>query len=172
MSRGLQIAFGCLLVFMLSGCPISRAEDPGTPDYAVIQLQVQVNRPAGQVWKKVGENYCAIAEWLKVTCHYATGSGDVGTVRVINDTTLEPMVAKTALSYTYSQSAGTMALYSYHGTVAVEPDGKDQSTIHYTLFYNQAALPSDAERTSQHARLTARFQGALDAMKTMVETQP
>ena len=94
-----------------------------------------------------------------------------GTVRVINDTVLEPMVAKTAWSYTYWQSAGSMATMSYHGAVSIEPDGLGKSVLRYTLFYNQAAMASDAVRASEHARLTARFQGALDAMKVIAEAQ-
>ena len=133
-------------------------------------MQVNVDRTPAQVWKRVGD-YCTIAEWLKVTCEYASGSGDVGTVRRINGTTLEPMVAKTAFSYTYWQAAGTMAPYSYHGTVAVEPTAAGKSKLTYTLFYDQSAMASDAMRASEHERLATRFQGALDSMKALAESR-
>lgn len=137
-------------------------------DYVVITRQVSVDRSPDQVWKRIG-GYCAISEWLKVTCEYASGSGDVGSVRRLNGTILEPMVAKTAYSYTYTQTAGTMANNFYHGTVAVEPSAGGKSIIYYTLFYDQATLASDALRTSEHERLGTRFQGALDTMKALAE---
>jgi hypothetical protein len=170
MSLRLQAVLGSLIASAILS-QAAPAADSAAPDYVVISLQAQVNRPAEQVWKHVGD-YCAISEWLKTSCQYASGTGDVGTVRVINNTTFEPMVSRTAWSYTYSQSAGTMAANSYHGTVAVEPDGQGKALIKYTLFYNQAAMPSDAVRASERARLTARFQGVLAGMKASVEAQP
>lgn len=171
MSPYLRAVSISLLVLVFVYPSPARPVDTGTPDYAVVSLHVEVNRPAEQVWKRVGENYCSISEWLKVTCRYSSGSGDVGTVRVINDTTIEPMVAKTRWSYTYSQTAGTMAATFYHGTVAIEPNGPGKSVLKYTLMYNQAAMPSDEVRKSEHARITTRFQGALDAMKAEAEAQ-
>lgn len=151
-------------------CASAGAADSTAPDYTVVSLQVQVNRPADQVWKRVSD-YCAISEWLKTTCHYSSGSGDVGTVRVVNDTTIEPMVAKTAWSYTYTQTAGSVAANSYHGTVAIEPDGPGKSILKYTLFYNQAMFDSEAKRSAERARITTRFQAALDAMKAVAEAK-
>ena len=154
-----------LVLVLAAGLPSAWAAD-----YVVITRQVDVDRPADQVWKRIG-SYCAIAEWLKVTCDYSSGSGDVGSVRRINGTNIEPMVAKTPLSYTYWQTAGNMAASSYHGTLAVEPEGAGRSRIFYTLFYDQAAMASDAVRTSERERLTQRFQGALDTMKAIVEAR-
>lgn len=162
---------GLILLRVASVAAPAQAPNSSPTDYVIINLQVQVNRPADQVWKRVGD-YCAIADWLKVSCHYATGSGDVGTVRVINDTTLEPMVAKSAWSYTYTQTAGSMATTTYHGTVSIEPNGAGKSTIKYLLMYNQAALASDEVRASEHTRISTRFQGALDAMKVIAESKP
>jgi len=84
---------------------------------------------------------------------------------------LEPMVAKTEFSYTYWQTAGNMAPMAYHGTLAVEQDGADKSKLVYTLFYDQAAMASDATRASERERLTSRFQAALDTMKTLAEAK-
>ena len=171
MSLRLRVAIASFFAVALLGASAAPAADSATPDYVVVSLQVQVNRPAAQVWKRVSD-YCAISEWLKVTCRYSSGSGDVGTVRVINDTTIEPMVAKTAWSYTYTQTAGAVAANSYHGTVAIEPDGSGKSILKYTLFYNQAVFDSEAKRNAERARITTRFQGALDAMKAAAEAQP
>jgi hypothetical protein len=172
MSLRLRVVLGALLALGCFGILPASAADSSTPDYVVINLQVQVNRPAEQVWKKVGEDYCAIVQWLKVTCKLSSGSGEVGTVRVINDTTIEPMVAKTPWSYTYTQTAGAMAPRTYHGTIAIEPNGTGKSVLKYTLFYNQAVIATDAERASEHTRIATRFQGALDAMKAIAEAQP
>ncbi|MEO8737640.1 MAG: SRPBCC family protein [Edaphobacter sp.] len=153
------------IVFLASSVLSARAAD-----YVVITREVSVNRSPDQVWKRIG-NYCSIADWLKVTCEYASGSGEVGTVRRINGTTIEPMVAKTPYSYTYWQTVGNMAPTSYHGTVAVEPAGAGKSRLTYTLFYDQAALGSDSLRSSEHERLATRFQAALYSMKTIAEAR-
>jgi hypothetical protein len=154
-----------VIAFVISGATLMHAAD-----YVVIQRQVEVNRSAADVWKRVG-GYCAIADWLKVSCDYVSGSGEVGSIRRINGTNLEPMVAKTNYSYTYWQTVGNMAPMSYHGTLAVEPESANKSKLVYTLFYDQAAMPSDAVRASEQERLTQRFQGALDMMKSLAEAK-
>lgn len=138
-------------------------------DYVVIRHEVPVARPADQVWARVGD-YCAIREWMGVTCSYVSGTGGVGTVRALRDATvLEPMVAKTAHSYTYAQTLGNMAGKEYHGTLAVEPDGANRSKLSYTLIYDQATMPSDAVRASERARIDKRFGELLLVMKGMAE---
>lgn len=145
----------------------------GTPaaaaDYVVIRHEVEVQRPAEQVWARIG-GYCAIAEWMKISCDYASGTGDVGTVRRLGGAaTVEVMVARTAHSYTYLQTVGKMAPAGYHGTLAAEPDGPGKSRLFYTLFYDQSAMPSDAVRQSEHDRLDHRFADLLGVMKTLAE---
>ncbi|WP_116091693.1 SRPBCC family protein [Sphingomonas crusticola] len=148
---------------------VSFAPTVHAADYVTIRHDVTVARSADRVWARIG-GYCAIAEWMKVTCDYASGSGDVGTVRRLRDaTTIEPMVAKTTHSYTYVQTVGAMVATNFHGTLAVEPDGTTRSRLSYTLFYDQGALPSDAVRRSEHARLDKRFQELLGVMKNLAE---
>ena len=140
-------------------------------DYVTIRKEVTVARPADAVWARIGD-YCGIAEWMKVTCTYVSGNGDVGTVRTLNNATvLEPMVAKTARSYTYVQTQGNLAHAAYHGTLAAEPDGPRRTRLVYTLFYDQAALASDALRASEHARLDKRFLDLLTEMKRLAEAK-
>jgi hypothetical protein len=147
----------------LAGTPVDAAT------YVTIIKQVQVERSADAVWKKVGD-FCAISVWMKTTCEYTSGTGGVGTVRrILNGATVEPMVAQTAHSYTYWQSAGNMAATGFHGTLAVEPDGSGRSRLSYTLFYDESALPSDAVRAAQRERLNGRFQELLGVMKSMAE---
>lgn len=155
-----------LLIGALATAPAAAA----TPDYVTIVERVTVDRPVEAVWARIG-GYCAIADWLKVTCELASGTGEVGTVRRLNGTTLEPMVARTATSYAYWQSAGNMTPYSYHGSLAAEPAGKARTTLIYTLFYDQSPMPSDAVRASEHQRLETRFQGALADMKRLAEAK-
>ncbi|CUS43363.1 MAG: SRPBCC family protein [Pseudomonadota bacterium] len=139
-------------------------------DYVVIRKEILVDRPADAVWKRVG-GYCAIAEWLKLKCEIVSGSGDVGTIRRLNDTTVEPMVASTPHSYTYSQTAGGMAGFAYNGTLAVEPAGTGKSRIVYTLIYDAALMPSDEVRKAQFDRINPRFQGAVETMKALAEAK-
>ncbi|WP_336963134.1 SRPBCC family protein [Sphingobium aquiterrae] len=140
-------------------------------DHVVIRHEVAVARPADAVWKAIGD-YCAIRDWMQTDCDYARGHGEVGTIRRIrNHSTSEVMVASTAHSYTYWQTVGNMAPYDYHGTLAVEPDGPNRARLSYTLFYDQAAMPSDAVRASEHARIDKRFADLLGVMKTMAEAR-
>ena len=72
------------------------------PDYYRLELDVAINKPAAEVWSKVG-GYCDISEWLSLDCEITQGDGGIGTVRVLNGTIVEPMVAQTELSYGYTQ---------------------------------------------------------------------
>lgn len=154
----------------LMGLGVALAGTPAVAaTYVTIIKQVRVERGADVVWKRVGD-FCAISVWMKTTCEYTSGTGDVGTVRrILNGATVEPMVAQTAHSYTYWQSVGNMAATGFHGTLAVEPDGSGRSRLSYTLFYDESALPSDEVRAAQRERLNGRFQELLGVMKTMAE---
>jgi hypothetical protein len=149
---------------------MAAAAPAAASDYVVIRKEILVDRSADAVWKRVG-GYCAIAEWLKVKCEIVSGAGDVGTIRRLNDTTLEPMVASTAHSYTYGQTAGGMATFAYNGTLAVEPAGTGKSRIVYTLIYDAALMPSDDVRKAQFDRINPRFQGAIETMKALAEAE-
>jgi hypothetical protein len=136
-------------------------------DYAVIHLNIAVNRPAEAVWAKVGD-YCAIAGWLKMKCVITAGNGDVGTIRQLNGTIEEIMTSKTPLSYGYTQPASTIL---YHGVLEVRPVDAGHSQIFYTLMYDQAPLATpDAQAANRKSR-SDRFQGAIEAMKAMAEAQ-
>ncbi len=81
------------------------------------------------------------------------------------------MVASTAHSYTYGQTAGGMASFAYNGTLAVEPAGTGKSRIVYTLIYDAALMPSDEVRKAQFDRINPRFQGAIETMKALAEAE-
>ena len=55
------------------------------PNYVSLHLEVDVNRPAADVWKRIGK-YCDIGEWFQVAagCKILSGTdGEVGAVRSI-----------------------------------------------------------------------------------------
>ena len=146
---------------MLAATPSQAAE------YTTILLEKVVDRAPDQTWAKIGP-YCAIAQWLKVTCVITAGNGvSVGSNRLLNGNNNEIMVGATPYSYTYTQPSTTIL---YHGTLAVEPLDRGRKTkIVYTLFYDQAPLGTDQAKAENRAQRTARFNQALDAMKEMAE---
>ena len=160
--RPIQTALAVLGLWLCAGTAAVAA------DYATIHLNITVDKPADEVWKKVG-GYCDISAWLKVTCAYTSGSGDLGTVRQLTIRNLmvdEVMVGQTAHSYTYTQAASTIL---YHGTLEVVPEGKNKSRINYSLFYDQAPLATDEAKAKDREQRTQRFTDALQAMKKLAE---
>jgi hypothetical protein len=137
------------------------------PNYATILLEINVNRPAAEVWKRVGK-YCDIGEWLRVNCTLMSGKdGEVGTVRSIGN---EILVGKTELSYTYTQPVRTGQTYNlYHGTVEARPLTATTSKIVYTLVYDNSMLADDAARDADKARRTQQFTTAIENMKILAE---
>jgi hypothetical protein len=160
--RSLHRSLACALVGLSVGAGAAAA-----PEYTTIVLNTTVDRPADVVWKKVG-GYCDIAAWLKVTCVYTSGTGDVGTMRRLNDHTDEVMVAKTLHSYTYTQPTTTIL---YHGTLDVQADGPKRSKIVYTLFYDVSPLTTPEARTADREQRSTRFTAALATMKELAEAK-
>ena len=139
------------------------------PTYITIPLEIAVDRPAAEVWKRVGK-YCDIAEWLQIPagCKMLSGvEGEVGSVRSIAN---EVLVGKTELSYTYTQTVRAGRPYNlYHGTLEVRPVTDKTSKIVYTLMYDNSMLPDDAAREKDKASRTATFMRAVQNMKTLAE---
>jgi len=134
-------------------------------DYATINLDISVDRPVEEVWNKVG-GYCDISAWLKLSCVYTSGTGDLGTVRRLADRIDEVLVGKTAHSYTYAQPTSTIL---YHGTLDVVPDGEKRSKILYSLIYDQEPLGTDEAKAADRERRTKTFIAALESMKKLAE---
>jgi hypothetical protein len=139
------------------------------PNYVALHLEVDVNRPAAEVWKRVG-GYCAIGEWFQIAagCKILSGTdGEVGAVRsVVN----EVLVAKTELSYTYTQPVRAGRPYNmYHGTLEARPVTPTTSKLLYTLMWDNSMLADDAAREKDKASRTATFTRALQNMKTLAE---
>jgi hypothetical protein len=143
-----------------------------TPDYRTIRMQITVNRPASEVWARIG-SYCDISKWLGVDCKIVAGDGGIGTVRALrNGSVLEIMVGRTDLSYGYTQPPKPGAFYNlYHGFMEAKPVTRGTSEIIYTLFYDASDMPDEAARQADMAQRRARFEAALKRMKQMAEQQ-
>ena len=129
-------------------------------DYAVIHMETDVDRSADQTWSRIGD-YCAIQTWLGTTCVITAGNGDVGTIRHLNNTTDEILVAKTKYSYAYTQPASTIL---YHGTLAAEPVDASHSKIIFILFYDQAPLATPEAQAANRKQRADRFMAGLAKM--------
>src|SRR5882757_1054978 len=125
------------------------------PTYISIPLEITVNRPAAEVWKRVGK-YCDIGEWLRVPCTITQGKdGEFGAVRSIGN---EVMVGKTELSYSYTQPVREGRPYNlYHGTLEARPVTATTSKLVYTLVLDNSILSDDAAREKDRAQKTATF---------------
>jgi hypothetical protein len=135
-------------------------------DWTVIRHEVPVARPAAAAWAKIGTDYCAIGGWMKTTCTYTAGSGDVGTVRQIAGRVNEVLVAKTPSSYTYADVDPKLL---YHGTLAVEPVNAKSSKIVYTLVYNAEPVGDAAARATDRERRSAMFKRVAEGLKVLAE---
>jgi hypothetical protein len=147
--------------------PPAQSVAVANPTYTSIVLEIAVNRPAAEVWKRVGK-YCDIGEWMRIPCTITAGKdGEVGAVRsVVN----EVLVGKTELSYTYTQPVREGRPYDlYHGTLEARPVTPTTSKLIYTLMFDNSMLADDAARERNRAQRTATFTTALENMKILAE---
>jgi len=137
------------------------------PTYVSIPMEITVNRPAEEVWKRVGK-YCDIGEWFQIPCTITSGKdGEFGAVRSVGS---EILVGKTELSYTYTQPVREGRPYIlYHGTLEARPLTATTSKLVYTLIYDNSTLPDDAARERDRAQRTTQFTRALQNMKILAE---
>jgi hypothetical protein len=137
------------------------------PNYVSIPMEITVNRPAAEVWKRVGK-YCDIGEWFQIPCTITSGKdGEFGAVRSVGS---EILVGKTELSYTYTQPVRVGQAYIlYHGTLEARQVTATTSKLVYTLVYDNSPLADDGAREQDKARRTQQFTRALENMKTLAE---
>ena len=167
---GYAVAAACLACVAQAQAPAPAASGStavANPTYITIPLEIDVNRPAAEVWKRVGK-YCDIGEWLQVACTITSGKdGEVGAVRSIGT---EIMVGKTELSYTYTQPVREGRPYNlYHGTLEARPVTATTSKLVYTLVYDNSMLADDAARERDRAQKATTFTRALQNMKILAE---
>lgn len=142
------------------------------PEYAVIRMSQPVDRPAAEVWKKVG-GWCDLGAWMKIDCTVTKGDGGVGSVRSIaGGRVTEVMVGRTDLSYGYAQPPVEGRPYDlYHGFLEARPVSAKASVLEYTLMYDVSGLPDAAARQADMDRRRALFEGALRNMKALAEAK-
>ena len=162
---------------MLTACALVLAVQvtPGyvlaaEPEYATIHMEIDVARPAKEVWAKVGK-YCDISAWLNVDCKITSGDGGVGTVRVLaGGRVSEILVGQTELSYGYTQPVKEGKFYDlYHGYMEARPVTAKTSKILYTLVYDVSDKPDKAAKDADVAGRKTRFEAALANMKKIAE---
>jgi hypothetical protein len=176
--------FGTFMAIAIAGMPLSAAAQTAAPaaqaapagpvsvvsakpTYIAIPLEIAVNKPAAEVWKRVGK-FCDIGEWLRIPCTITSGKdGEFGAVRSVAN---EVLVGKTELSYTYTQPVRADRTYNlYHGTLEARPVTATTSKIVYTLFFDNSMMADDAAREADRARRAAQFTTALENMKILAE---
>ena len=137
------------------------------PTYVSIPMEIMVDRPAAEVWKRVGK-YCDISEWFRLNCTITAGKdGEFGAVRSVGN---EVLVGKTELSYTYTQAPREGRPYNlYHGTLEARPVTATTSKLVYTLVFDNSMLADDAARQADIERRRTQFTQALQNMKIVAE---
>ncbi len=142
------------------------------PEYQTIKMEINVAKPAKEVWSKVG-GYCDISKWLNVDCKITSGNGGIGTVRVLaSGRVTEILIGATDLSYGYTQPVKEGAWYNlYHGFLEAKPVTDKTSKLVYTLMYDISDKADKAAKDKDIADRKMRFEGALENMKKMAEGQ-
>jgi hypothetical protein len=165
-------AFAMMLLTVAAGAQAPAPAPTGNivvaaPTYVSIPLEIMVNRSAADVWKRVGK-FCDIGEWLRIPCTITAGKdGEFGAIRSVAN---EVLVAKTELSYTYTQPVREGRPYNlYHGTLEARPVTATTSKLVYTLFFDNSMLADDAAREADRARRATQFTTALQNMKILAE---
>jgi hypothetical protein len=159
------------ILFALGTSVIFAAPALAEPEYVTIEMEIDVTKPAEEVWEAVG-GYCDIGEWLNVDCEITSGDGGMGTVRVLAGRITEILVAQTDLAYGYTQPAVDGQFYNlYHGFMEAKPVSADTSKIVYTLVYDVSDKPDQAAKDADVERRRGMFQTALANMKRIAEEQ-
>src|SRR3984893_2539897 len=166
------IAAGALTIGSMAGIAAAQAPPPAplqvpNPPYPSIPMEIAVNRPAADVWKRIGK-FCDIGEWFQIPCTITSGKdGEFGGVRSGAN---EILVAKTELSYVYTQPVREGRPFNmYHGTLEARPVTATTSKIVYTLFFDNSNLPDQAAKDADVARRRTQFMRALENMKILAE---
>jgi len=167
-----RIVAACAVVLLTSAAATAQQTPPPplavpAPHYVSLPLEIAVNRPAAEVWKRIGK-FCDIGEWLRIPCTITAGAdGEFGAVRSVAS---EILVGRTELSYTYTQPVREGRPFdAYHGTLEARPVTATTSKIVYTLFFDNSMLPDDAARERNLAQRKTTFNQALENMKILAE---
>ena len=142
------------------------------PHYVAIPMEITVNKPVADVWKRVGK-YCDIGEWLpQLACTMQSGKdGEFGAVRSLaGGRILEILVGKTEFSYSYTQPVRDGQPYNmYHGTLEARAITPTTTRLIYTLLLDNSMLADDAARERDVQQRRTNFTRALENMKILAE---
>jgi hypothetical protein len=161
---------GAAIAASLAGSGAAWAKEP---EFVSVQMETTVNKPAADVWSKVG-GYCDLSKWLsadrEVPCVVTSGKGEVGTVRLIAGRVAEVMTAKSQFGYGYAQPAVEGKWYNhYHGFVEARPINATTSKIVYTLMLDVSDKADQAAKDADLAGRRKQFEAALANMKKIAE---
>lgn len=156
--------FCIALLFLCSS--LSFAE----PEYVTIELEIDINKSAEEVWEKVG-GFCDIGVWLNVECEITSGEGGVGTVRsLVGGRVAEVLIAQSEFGYGYTIPPTGGAFYNlYHGFMEARPMTGSTSKMLYTLVYDVSDKASQEEKDQDVSQRRTIFETALDNMKKIAE---
>ena len=156
-----------LLAAMLIGFASAAS---AAPDYRTIKMEIDVNKPARDVWAKVG-GYCDISKWLGLDCKIVSGDGGIGTVRSLAGGRVEEiLIGKTDLSYGYTQPVKEGMFYNlYHGFMEAKPISAGKTKLVYTLMLDVSDKPDEESRQKDLTDRRTRFESALQKMKELAE---
>jgi hypothetical protein len=170
-----------LLAAALSGAAYAQQAPPASatgsvavanPHYVAIPMEITVNKPVADVWKRVGK-FCDIGEWLpQLACTMQSGQdGEFGAVRSLaGGRILEILVAKTEYSYSYAQPVREGQPYNfYHGTLEARALTPSTTKLLYTLMLDNSMLADDAARERDVQQRRTSFTTALMNMKILAE---
>lgn len=140
------------------------------PEYVTVELEIDINRSAEDVWSKVG-GFCDITDWMGLPCELTEGSGGIGTVRsLLEGRITEVLVAKTDLSYGYTMPAVQGEFYNlYHGFMESKAVTATTSKMLYTLVWDVSNHADQAAKDSDIEGRTATFTNALQGIKAYAE---
>jgi hypothetical protein len=159
------------VLFAFSVAALAATATAAEPEYTTIKLEIDIAKPAKEVWAKVG-GYCDISKWLNnVDCKITSGDGGMGTVRVLaGGRVTEILVAQTELSYGYTQPVREGQFYIlYHGFMEARPATATTTKMLYTLMYDVSNLADQAAKDADIARRRGMFETALQNMKALAE---
>jgi hypothetical protein len=167
-AAGWVLAVGCLVGTAHAQAPASGSVVVEKPTYVTIPMEITVNKPVADVWKRVGK-WCDVSEWLQIApCTILSGKdGEIGSVRSVGN---EILVGKSEYSYSYAQAPREGRPYNlYHGTLEARAISPTSTRLLYTLLFDNSMLADDAARERDKAQRTALFTRALQNMKTLAE---
>jgi hypothetical protein len=169
------LAAAAVAAGLVAGTAAAQAPTPPklqveAPNYVSIPMEITVNKPAAEVWKRVGK-FCDIGEWLQIPSGCRIIAGQDGQVGAVRSVAREVLVGKTELSYTYTQPVYEGRPYNlYHGTLEARPLTAKTSKLVYTLMYDNSGVPGDAAaKQAEMQRRRTTFERALANMKVLAE---